>query len=544
MTKSRGPADAERAALLSALLPGLGQWSNGHRRRAVLWAIPAVTGIGLVVAVVVWVGSRGASGLVRILVQPRWLWLLLIANLLLAVERIAAVADAWWPLRRKADGSLSVWALRGTSLVLVAAMLLPHVAVHVYTAEALDLLNTVFAQPDLGTPEERAAELIDQGYADEDLGPVTSTTSSTSTSSTTPPSTTEAATTTTAAATTTTTWIAPPTTHAPTAGGGLGDRYTVLLAGGDLGPGRHDLRTDVMIIASLDMVNGKAELIGVSRDLANAPLPEAWGDANTMHQVQTWHEDQAYLEIVAEAEANGVEPPPEVHEPFCNCFFDRINYLHVLTTTWVRTFPEAPDPGMEALRQTLELLLGIKIDAYVLVDFAGFVDLVDALGGVQVTVTESLHEVLSPAKEGEDPVEIDVDPGVHVLDGHEALAYVRDRTGSSDGERMRRQRCMVRELAAAADAGTLLRSFPEIARAIRTSTTTTLPLELLPDIIDALTGLDENDIATLAIGAQFSSERNYLNLPIVQPDRVRAAVGSLLAGVAAGTTLGSASECG
>jgi LCP family protein required for cell wall assembly len=198
---------------------------------------------------------------------------------------------------------------------------------------------------------------------------------------------------------------------------------------------------------------------------------------------------------------------------------------------------------MEALRQTLEVLLGIPIDAYVLVDFAGFVDLVDALGGVRVTVTESLHEVLSPAREGEGVIAIDVEPGVHVLDGHQALAYVRDRTGSSDGERMRRQRCMVRELAASADAGTLLRAFPDISRAIRASTTTTLSLDLLPEIIDALAGLDPDDIATLAIGGQFSSRKNYLNLPIIEPDRVRAAVAGLLAGVAEGTTLGSADEC-
>jgi LCP family protein required for cell wall assembly len=198
---------------------------------------------------------------------------------------------------------------------------------------------------------------------------------------------------------------------------------------------------------------------------------------------------------------------------------------------------------MEALRQTLEVLLGIPIDAYVLVDFDGFVDLVDAIGGVRVTVTESLHEILSPAREGEDPISIDVEPGVYLLDGHQALAYVRDRTGSSDGERMRRQRCMVRELAASADAATLLRAFPAISRAIRASTTTTLPLGLLPAIIEALAELDSGDIATLAIGGQFSSQRNYLNLPIVEPDRVRAAVAELLVGLAEGTTVGSADEC-
>ncbi len=519
------PPTAGAAAALSALFPGLGQWWSGRRRRAVLWALPAAGALAVVLTVAFTVHRDGPVALLRILVQPRWLWALLALNALLAVERVAAIGDAWW-LRRRSPGG---WGLRITALLVATVMLVPHVIVHVYVAEALDLVGTVFADQQVPSLAEREAELIGQGYSEEDLGPTTTTTLAPTT------------TTTVGAATTT---LIPTTTLAPISHGVLGDRYTVLLAGGDFGPGRKDLRTDVMIVASLDLVSGRASLIGVSRDLVNAPLPASWGDADTMHRVQIWHEDQEYKKIVAEAKANGEDPPEQVRAPFCDCFYDRLNYLHVLTTAWVRTFPDAPDPGMETLRQTLELLLGIPIDAYVLVDFAGFVDLVDALGGVTVTVTESLHETLSPAKEGEDPISIDVDPGVHLLDGHEALAYVRDRTGSSDGERMRRQRCMIRELAAAADTTTLVRNFPAIAAAIRNSTTTTLPVEYLPAIIDVLGGLEAGDIATLAIGAQYSTERNYLNLPIIEPDRVRRAVANLLSGVAAGTTLGSADECG
>ena len=384
---------AEQAALLSAMLPGLGQWWSGRRWRGALWALPALAGLAVVFTVLFAVRRDGVTALLRILVQPRWLWLLLVANALLAVDRLASVVDAWLPLRRPASGSGGVWGLRAAAAVLALVMLMPHVMVHVYAVEALGLLDTVFDDPDLPSLAEREAAILAEGFSEGDLGPTTTST-------------------TTAASATgddgTTTSARPSNADLPGSDpiwkaddNPLGSRYTVLLAGGDFGPGRHDLRTDVMIVASLDLVAGKASLIGISRDLANAPLPEAWADADTMHNVQTWHEDQAYKKIVAAAGAAGVEPPPEEHAPFCNCSYDRINYLHVLTTTWVRTFPDAPDSGMEALRQTLEVLLGIRIDAYVLVDFAGFVDLVDALGGVRVTVTESLHEVLSPAREGE-----------------------------------------------------------------------------------------------------------------------------------------------
>jgi len=266
-----------------------------------------------------------------------------------------------------------------------------------------------------------------------------------------------------------------------------------------------------------------------------------------MLQVQDWHEGRAYQELVDAAAAAGVDPPPRPEFVPCDCFADRINYLHVLTATWVRTFPEAPDPGMEAVRQTLEVLLGIPIDHYVLVDFAGFVDLVDALGGIDVTVTESMDVGFSPAKEGEDPVTVTVEPGLHHFDGRTALAYVRNRTGSSDVVRMQRQRCMLRDLASAADPLTLLRRFPDVARAIRSSTVTTVPLDLLPTLIEAAAALDAGDIATLAITpTRFTSdEPNYMGLYRVRADLVRAAVADLMAGISSGE-LGdyAGTECG
>jgi anionic cell wall polymer biosynthesis LytR-Cps2A-Psr (LCP) family protein len=193
------------------------------------------------------------------------------------------------------------------------------------------------------------------------------------------------------------------------------------------------------------------------------------------------------------------------------------------------------------------VLLGISIDHYVLVDFAGFVDLVDALGGIDVTVTEPMDVAFSPAKEDEDPVTVSVDPGRHHFDGRTALAYVRNRTGSSDLVRMQRQRCMLRELAAATDPLTILRRFTDIARAVRESTLTTVPLDELPTLIEAAASLDASRIATLAIvPTRFTGgEPNYMGLYPVRADRVRAAVADMLAGIAVGEVGEyAATECG
>jgi LCP family protein required for cell wall assembly len=534
-----------RAALLSALLPGAGQWWLGRRRRGLLLAVPTLAVLGGLA----YLATRGAAGLAEMLVQPRWLWALIAVNAVVVLIRLGAVADAWW-LERPA-GQVWKWSLVGLApgLVLAAALTFPQWIVHRYSVDALDLLNTVFVEPGEVPPlAQRIAELLAQGLSAEDLGPDLATTSTSTSTTTTPATTTSAATTSSTTTTSTTTTTLPP--EEALAGEVGGNRITVLLAGGDFGPGRHDLRTDVMIVAVLDLETGKAALISVSRDLVHAPLPASWSRFTTMLQVQQWHEDRAYQQAVDAAVAAGQEPPEKPAFVPCDCYFDRLNYLHVHTANWVVTFPDAPDPGMEALRQTLEVTLGLPIDYYALVDFAGFVDLVDAVGGIDVDSSEAMHLSVSPAKEGEEWITIDITPGRHHLDGRTALAYVRNRTGSSDGQRMLRQRCLLRDLASEMDAATILTRFTPIARAITTSTTTTLPLDLLPDLIRVAAGLDAADIATAAIGYPSSTkpDLNYMGLPIADPAKARAVVAAVLAGLSAeGEGAGgepAASECG
>ena len=529
------------ASLLSALLPGAGQWWLGWRRRALLLALPALAVLGTLA----FFARGGAAPLAEKLVQPAWLWGLIGLNAAVALLRFGAVADAWRLERPRGLG----WgrsALRlAPAIAVAAAITVPQVIVHRYTVDALDLLETVFVEPEDVPPlAQRIADLLAQGLSIEDLGPDLGTTSTTGPTTTAPVTTTSSAAASTSTTAPTTTTTLPP--EEALAGEIGGTRVTVLLAGGDFGPGRTDLRTDVMIVAVLDLEAGKAALISVSRDLVQAPLPAAWSRFNTMLSVQQWHEERAYRDVVAEAEAAGVEPPEQPPFEPCDCYYDRLNYLHVHTANWVQTFPESPDPGMEALRETMSVLLGIPIDHYALVDFAGFVDLVDAIGGIDVNATEEMHIAFSPAKEGEEPIEIDITPGRHHLDGRTALAYVRNRTGSSDSQRMLRQRCLLRDLGAELDAGTLLTRFTPIARAITASTTSTIPLELLPDLIRVVADLGAGDIATAAIGYPAHSRGiNYMNLPIVDTGAARATVAALLAGLAEGTAGGEGdSECG
>jgi LCP family protein required for cell wall assembly len=201
---------------------------------------------------------------------------------------------------------------------------------------------------------------------------------------------------------------------------------------------------------------------------------------------------------------------------------------------------------MAALRETLENLLRIKIDYYVLVDMSGFVDLVDAIGGVDVYVEKPMHIAFSAPEEGGEKALINVGVGEHHLDGLEALAYVRSRYGSSDYTRMRRQRCMLRSLATEATPATLVSSFSAIADAVRNSATTDIPVSFLPEFVTFATKLDVSDIETVAFQPTFyAPTRDFLGHPIPDVKRIRSKVKRVLTNVAdpASSVTAADAEC-
>ncbi|MFI6877428.1 LCP family protein [Streptomyces sp. NPDC050400] len=92
--------------------------------------------------------------------------------------------------------------------------------------------------------------------------------------------------------------------------------------------------------------------------------------------------------------------------------------------------------------KTVEKLTGVRMDHYLEIDFAGFADLVDALGGVDVTTDEDIDDDLS---------HLDLKAGQHHLDGEQALAFARTRHGIGDGSdlgRIKLQQELVKSLAA------------------------------------------------------------------------------------------------
>ncbi|MEA2515337.1 MAG: polyisoprenyl-teichoic acid--peptidoglycan teichoic acid transferase [Thermomicrobiales bacterium] len=124
--------------------------------------------------------------------------------------------------------------------------------------------------------------------------------------------------------------------------------------------------------------------------------------------------------------------------------------------------------GIPYQRLVIEKLLGISLDHYALVDFAGFQELVDAVGGVTVTIPEA---VTGPGGVG-------LEPGNQTLDGAQALAYARYRDGvEGDIGRVKRQWGILRGLLAATEGRDLVRDvnrlLPPLTNHIRTDLTAT-----------------------------------------------------------------------
>ena len=229
---------------------------------------------------------------------------------------------------------------------------------------------------------------------------------------------------------------------------------TVLLIGGDAGYLRTGLRADTMVAVALQASTGRAAIFSIPRNLDNAPLVGRAGNAYGR-------------------------------------FPDLLNALYRFAHTRPELFPGGRDPGATALKQTVSNLLGIPVHYYVLVDLRGFVEVVDALGGIRMTAPDSVDDLTSPAFPGEPWTDIEVTRGdVVKLDGRRALAYARSRSASSDYTRMVRQRCILAAMAGRIDSVRAVRSVARLSDAAKEFVSTDIPRKRLPDLVGLLRGID------------------------------------------------------
>lgn len=164
-------------------------------------------------------------------------------------------------------------------------------------------------------------------------------------------------------------------------------RFTVLVMGIDRRPGDGEtllVRTDAMILVSIDPLSQSVGMLHIPRDVHMAP-PQS----ENYVRINTLFQDGETLQ--------------EGYGPY-----------------WVM--------------DTFEYNLGLYVDRYVMFDFDAFIALIDAIGGIEITIDYSIRDDAFPDMDyGYDPFVLA--PGTHQLNGYEALQFARTR--HQDGDEMR-----------------------------------------------------------------------------------------------------------
>lgn len=228
--------------------------------------------------------------------------------------------------------------------------------------------------------------------------------------------------------------------------------YTFLLIGGDAGKGRISRRTDSMSFATVDATTGQVTIVGLPRNLYNAPFVE----------------DSPMLEAWPDGFNCGDE-----------CL---LSYVYTYGFDHPELYPglsSNTDPGVEALRDSVAEIVGMPVQFYVGIDMDGFKDLVDALGGVDIT----LDAPVNVCKVGE-PITYTFQPGEIHMDGTLALRYARTRCDTNDYDRMARQRQLEAAIFKQVKPSVIVARFQELASASTSLIKTDVPQSMVGTFLD------------------------------------------------------------
>jgi len=388
--RSRG-ARAGLAAVLSFLVPGLGQLHNGQRRLGFALLVPAMIVLGI-----------GAVALRDIGQGPAWLFdvrallALFVVNVAVLGWRLFAIVQAhlrWAPFGRRSRATYVTVALLVGAVAMHAvpgwyagrlAVSLQALSGQGSAAEPSAAASSAPVPP--GSPHPTRSQASDQPEA---VNPVE-----------------------------------------------LEERLTILLLGTDAAPGREDVLTDTMMVASLRANDAAPVLISVPRDLYGVPLPDG------------------------------------------RVYNAKLNSLR----QYARDRPdEFPTGGTDTLKQAIALLLDLRIDHVATVDLTGMSEIVDSVDGVEVDVREPIDDPhYRDSVTGREGLQLEA--GTHHMDGELALAYARSRLGPGDDDFVRagRQQRLLNALRARVDEIGLLSALPSLLDVVDDHVRTDIPSDEIP----------------------------------------------------------------
>src|SRR5262249_42428675 len=166
------------------------------------------------------------------------------------------------------------------------------------------------------------------------------------------------------------------------------------------------------------------------------------------------------------------------------------------------------------------------------VNFDGFKQVIDALGGVTINVQVPVMDDYYPGDDGR-LHRVYIPTGIQHMTGSEALVYARARHASTDFDRAQRQQRVLLSLREQADIGSLIPKVPSLIQALRNAVHTDLPLKQLPQMLELAGSVDTSDIRSYVFApplyaTQYLSDptglgRGYIITPNIQKIRLAVA---------------------
>ena len=262
------------------------------------------------------------------------------------------------------------------------------------------------------------------------------------------------------------------------------ERINILLLGIDQRQGEQGpFRTDTMIVLTIDPESGTAGMLSMPRDLW-VPIP-------------------------------GYEE-------------NRINVAHFLGD-----LKNYPGGGPALAKKTVSYNFGFPVHYYVRLNFEGFRQIVDTIGGIDVEVPREINDDLYPDENyGYEPIHIPA--GLIHMDGDLALKYARTRKTDSDFHRARRQQQVI---IAVKDKildfnllPSLLPKLPELTRTLSDAVETDIPMDEMFQLAKLASSMDMSNVKTVVVDENMTVPQRAPNgAAILLPvrDQIRPAVDDL-----------------
>lgn len=149
--------------------------------------------------------------------------------------------------------------------------------------------------------------------------------------------------------------------------------------------------------------------------------------------------------------------------------------------------------GTRASIETVEDLLEVPVDYYVKMNFDAFIDVIDALGGIEAEVPYKLLE-----KDENDRRTVQLQPGLQELNGREALALARTRKLDNDIERGKRQQMILSSIIKKASSASSFTKYGDVIEAVGDNMKTDLTFDEMKSFFEYIKGgLPQIDTLTL-----------------------------------------------